>query len=162
MLVANRATPTGQAQLLLEFLDQVIPVQQQPHPRMPGKEGQNRVLQAFIPIGEEMNSTPEQVVGEQERQDEAEHLPEAAAAEGKALLRTLLDTSDRIGHFRAFARGARPRRWRTVAGRVVAGAAVSRGAIAAGVGGVQRCRCAFCFFTSTSSTATFTHWVGSS
>jgi hypothetical protein len=37
---------------------------------MPGKEGQNRLLQAFIAIGEEMNSTPKQVVGKQECQDE--------------------------------------------------------------------------------------------
>jgi hypothetical protein len=48
MLIADRAATTRQAQVLFEFLDNVIPVQQQPHRRVSGKEGYNiRDVQLF-------------------------------------------------------------------------------------------------------------------
>ncbi len=84
MGVADRAAATGQAQVLFELLDQVIPVQQQPHPRMPGEEGHNRILQACIAIGEEMEAAAEQGVVEQKRQHESQHLEHAGPTQGKS------------------------------------------------------------------------------
>ncbi len=59
MLVTDGTTATGSAEVLFEFLDQVIPIQHQPYPRMPGKESHDRILQAFITIGEYMKPPAE-------------------------------------------------------------------------------------------------------
>jgi hypothetical protein len=90
MLVTDGTVATRQAQVLFEFLDQVTPIEYPPYPRIPGKESHDRILQTFIAIGKHMKPPAEQLVMERKRQHEPQHLPEAAAAEGK-VLRALLD-----------------------------------------------------------------------
>jgi hypothetical protein len=75
---------------------------------VPGKEGHNRILQVFIPIGEEMYPPAEQIVVKQKRQHEPQYLPDAAHAKGKAL-RALLQARDGIGYFGAFNSAVRHR-----------------------------------------------------
>ena len=64
---------------------------------------------------------------EQKRQHEPQHLPEAAAAEGK-MLRALLDACHGIGHFGArFTRATRHSRWSTGPGGLPASSRPLRG-----------------------------------
>lgn len=100
MPVTDFTRATGATEILFEFLDDMIPIQHQPHARMPGEAYRERILQAAIAIREQMQSSPEQFVVKQERQHAAQHLSEAAGAEGEAL-GTLLDPGHRIGHSRA-------------------------------------------------------------